>query len=442
MRRFVRWLKSDRSILRGAVVLGSGAVAGQAAMVAATPVISRLYSPTEIGHLALYLSFVGAAVTFAPLGYHRAIPSTSSRKEGATLAAGVLLLQPALCTILAIVHWFLIREGHLGFGDLPTYTVYLSGFSIAANSLLLTLQFWFIREESYPIISRVQVLQNVGRAGFQTGFGVANLGLAGLIVGDFGGRFLGIFGMLHRAAPDLVAAVRPFRPGEFLTVFRKFRRFLFPQLPSIVVNTVARLLPVPLLAHYYGAEAAGLYAMTDRILQVTVALVSKSLGNALHGSIGRYARTSPERIIGVFLKTSGALLLVGIGPTIVVLLWGDRLFPLVLGSQWAVAGEIATLLAPLALASLVVSTSSRVVYIFQAFYTVLWYNLLSLAFVLGVFLVADHHDWPMMRAISWYARLAVLAYVFYFILLLAIVRRGTADRSGRPENEKPARDSG
>lgn len=424
MTRLTAWLKSDRGILRSALVLGGGTAVGQGIMIAATPLISRLYTPENIGQFALYLSFIGVAVTIAPLGYQRAIPQTSTKQEAAHLATGILLVQPLMCLLLVMGQWFLMSRNIAGFGDLPVYTVFLTGFTILANSLLFTLQFWFIRAESYSIISRVQIFQNIGRATCQVGLGIAGSGLFGLIAGDFSGRLLGLAGMVRNAWSDLAGTFRPYRPELFRAAFTKYRKFLFPQLPSIVINTTARMLPIPLMVHFYGADGAGLYAMVDRVMQVPLAFVSKSFGNALHGRVGNLSRNDPGRIMGVFMRTAGGLFLAGIAPAVAILLWGDTIFVFVLGEQWHQAGLIAARIAPLALLSLVVSTSSSVVYIFQAFYTELLYNITSLAFVIGVFMVGARREWELLTTVSWLAGFGIVAYALYFVLLVLIIRRG------------------
>lgn len=425
------WLHLDRTILRGALVLGSGAVVGQLVMLLATPAIARLYNPGQLGLFALYLSFVNIAVTIAPLGFQRALPSTSDRHEASQLASGILWLQPLMGCTLSAVFLLMIRNRLFGFETLPSYAVALTGFSILANTLLITLRFWFIREESYPIIGRVQVLQNIGRAVLQIILGLGGAGLFGLITGDFTGRLLGLGGMLRRAWPDLRPRLWPPQFRQKLPVFRKYHRFLFPQLPSIVINTVARMLPIPLLVQHLGPEAAGLYAVVDRILQVPVALISKSFGDALHGRIGRLALSDPRRITSVFLKSAVGLFAAGVLPTLCVVYRGEQLMALVLGPGWDGAGTIAQMIAPLALATLVVSTSSRIVYVFQAFYTELLYNLLSLAIVISVFWNASRQDWELMQTVSWLARLSIAGYAIYFLLLIVIVRRGVTTAARR-----------
>ncbi len=422
--RLRNWLGGERSIIRGAFLLGSGAAIGQVILIVATPVISRLYTPVQIGYLALYLSFINVAVTIAPLGYPAALPSTDSRREASFLASGIILIQPVIIIILSACLWLLVSHGYMGFGKLPGVAVLLTGFTVFANTLMVTLQFWFVREERYEVMSRVQVMQNAGRTGLQIGLGLAGLGLFGLIVGDFCGRLLGLSDMFRRAWPDLRATVQPFDRRPFRAAFWKFRRFLFPQLPSIAINITARMLPVPLLVHYYGVGAAGMYAMADRIMQVPVSFVGNSVGNALHGRIGFHSRTEPQLILGVFLKASGALLLAGILPTMAVVLWGPAIFRTVLGEQWSEAGRIAALLAPLSLAMLVVSTTSRIVYIFQAFATAFWYNLASAMSIVGVFWAAQEYRWAIEVTISWLAKVGVVAYILYFVLQLDILRRG------------------
>ncbi len=421
--RIKRSLTNERSIVRGAAILGSTAALGQLAMILSTPIISRIYTPAELGLFALFLSFVNVAVTIAPLGYLRAIPTTETRQEGATLAVGVLAIQPGMCVLLGLGHWFLMRQSYFKFDQLPLYTVFLTGFSVLANTILLGLQFWFIRAQAYTTIGRVQVFQRLGRVTMQIVLGVLGAGLGGLIVGDFSGRILGLWGLLNQARQQWKEELKGVCRSDYFQVFLKYRKFLFPQLPSIFLNIVARMLPVPLMIQYYGAEAAGLYAVVDRLMQVPVAFVSKSFGDALHGRIAEYSRTNPSLITGIFLKSAGGLFLLGIVPVLIVVIWGQPLFSMLLGERWAASGQVAALLSPWALATLVVATCSRVVYVYQAFSTVFWYNLLALAVVVGVFILGSRNGWELMQTVTWLARLNVLAYLLYFLLLLGIVRR-------------------
>ena len=59
---------------RGVAVLGGGAAAAQAIAVAASPILTRLYSPADFGVLAVYTSLVSLLGAVAALSYHQAIP--------------------------------------------------------------------------------------------------------------------------------------------------------------------------------------------------------------------------------------------------------------------------------------------------------------------------------------------------------------------------------
>ncbi|MEX2373960.1 MAG: oligosaccharide flippase family protein, partial [Dehalococcoidia bacterium] len=398
-----------KGVIHGALLLGSGAALGQLVMLLSTPLVSRIYTPAAIGEFALYSSFVSVGVTLAPLGFHRALPTTATKEEASQLATGILLAQPALCAFLGLLQLYLIRGDILGFGELPPSIAWFTGFSVIANTLLVTLQFWFVRAEEYQVIARVPLFQNVGRASSQVAAGLAGFSLVGLVVGDFVGRLLGLSGMLRRALPHLSSTL-PIKWSTYRRLAGRYRKFLFPQLPSSLLNMGARMLPLPVLVALYGAETAGMYAMADRLLQAPVALLSKSIGDALHGRLAALSRENPREIQSLFFSSSLGLLAVGLVPTLLLMLWGEPLFAFVLGGEWGASGRLAVVLAPLALANLVVATSSRFAYVFEAFWSLLLFNSLYMAAVIGALVLGGVHDWGVIKTVTYLSGFSVLAY--------------------------------
>lgn len=63
----------------------SGSVLGQLVMLLATPIITRLYSPSDFGILSLYTMVVSVLLVFATLKYELAIPLPKENKKAINL---------------------------------------------------------------------------------------------------------------------------------------------------------------------------------------------------------------------------------------------------------------------------------------------------------------------------------------------------------------------
>ena len=112
----------------------------------------------------------------------------------------------------------------------------------------------------------------------------------------------------------------------------------------------------------FGAEAAGLYALTQRVLYAPVSLVASSvlevfkrqcaldfrqLGNCRH----------------TYRQTAKLLAILDSLPCLILLLGAPHLFSAVFGDEWQAAGDLARLMAPLYFLNFVASPLSYVFFI-------------------------------------------------------------------------------
>jgi hypothetical protein len=80
-----RWSRSG--FLGNVAVLAGGTALGQAINVLASPILTRLYRPEEVGLLGLYTAFIGIASVGAALRYETAIVSARSAREAAAFGS-------------------------------------------------------------------------------------------------------------------------------------------------------------------------------------------------------------------------------------------------------------------------------------------------------------------------------------------------------------------
>jgi len=73
--------KISATAFSNVLFLAGGTAAAQAINIIVAPVLSRLYSPSDFGTLALYSAFLGILCGFTGLSYYLAIPLPENEND-------------------------------------------------------------------------------------------------------------------------------------------------------------------------------------------------------------------------------------------------------------------------------------------------------------------------------------------------------------------------
>jgi lipopolysaccharide exporter len=408
-------------------VLGGGTALAQGFALLFAPILTRLYTPDDVGRMGLYLAFASFAGVAASLRYEIAIVSAVDDREAAllTLLSAMLLLPTGIVSAGAL--YLMIRRSVLGLGSLPTYTVLLLIPALCLTGLFSALRYWFIRKEGFRIISGAVVSQNALRVVSQTCLGWWGLGWLGLFWGDLIGRATGIARMLRDAWPAFRKFVVPLQMKNIWSVSMTYRKFPLYSLASSLIDTLSTTIPLPIIVTLYGTKDAGFFALVQRVLAAPLLLVGTSVADAFHSRTAKYSIGDAHLVPPFFKRTAAALLLVGGGPAVLLAFFGERIFGSIFGSNWTLAGSLAAVMAPWAVAQLVVSPLSRVVFVYQGQEWKLVYDAANLISTLVVFYYGHTHGFSLVRTVRILSWVSVATYGIYFLILLRIVNRGVRE---------------
>jgi O-antigen/teichoic acid export membrane protein len=179
-------------------------------------------------------------------------------------------------------------------------------------------------------------------------------------------------GQLIGLAAGLLAAnllLRPPRPQAMLRLDAAARAYLLRHqkfwrfsLPSNLLNALVGQLPLFLIGMRHGALAAGLYALTNRVLAAPVSLLAASVLEVFkRESVHEFETLGNCR--RAYRYTFKALSLMGLGPAVVLLVYSPELFAFAFGANWRAAGELAQILAPLCFLNFIASPLSYVFFV-------------------------------------------------------------------------------
>jgi O-antigen/teichoic acid export membrane protein len=387
-----------------------------------TPVLTRLYAPASLGQFALFSSFLNVGLVGTSLKYELGILAVHEEQQAAELAFAAFLFAIPMSLLGAAGFYSLVHYSLLGFDALPSYASVLMLVALAFGAAFLVLRYWFVRQEQFRLVSKATVAQNCARSICQIAIGAMGFQLFGLLGGEVLGRCAGMSGMFRKAWPRIRSRVFPIDRNRFREVLHDNWRFPVYSFPSSLIDTLSGNLCIPLIVLYYGSNAGGYFALVQRVLAVPLVLVAASVADAFHGRLALCAREAPDRVIPLFRHTSAWLIGLGIIPTVCLLLFAEPLFRIVFGGQWATAGKLAAVVAPLFLAQFVVSPLSRLVFVLEGQRFKLVYDILALTSMIGVFVFSARRHFSLVQAVTMLSVTGTLTYVVYYLVLLHVLR--------------------
>jgi O-antigen/teichoic acid export membrane protein len=184
----------------------------------------------------------------------------------------------------------------------------------------------------------------VSSNGLQVGLGWFSAGALGLVVSSVVADALAGLSLLRAVLPDLRAFRDSVRPAQLWTLMKEYHDFPLYAASQNVINALSLGLPVLLLTEFYGLPAAGAYAFAMRLIGAPMGIVLAALRQVLFQKASE-TRHRGGSLVSLFRKTTIGLFAQAILPTIVLVVWGPRLFATIFGREWVVAGEFARSLA-------------------------------------------------------------------------------------------------
>jgi O-antigen/teichoic acid export membrane protein len=401
--------------LRRAVTrIASGTLIAQAAALAVSPIVSRLFSPDDFGAFAVYVAVLGVLIPIASLRYEMAIPVVSDDDEAAAVfrLAGVILVGVvALFAGTAMLR--LPVASLLGLPASSPVPLLLPLGLLLAGLVQLT-SAWAIRRRAYPGLAAARIMQGATQAGAQVVAG--GIGMpAGLIGADLLGRLAGLLMLARRTnAPwkQLVPGTAAL-PAMRIAA-QRYRGFALLTGPAGLFNALVLALPAVMIVRLFGIEAGGGYGFGLRLFAAPLTLASQAVGQVFQAEAASALRDGGNAL-ALFDRAAsrlvvGGLLLAGVA---VAAPW---FFPPVFGPEWEPAGRMMRLLAPTFAAEAVVSPLSTSAILARRPELELGASLLRVVVVVAVFAAAAIGTWSVSDTLIAYAAAMVATYLVFFLL--------------------------
>jgi O-antigen/teichoic acid export membrane protein len=330
---------------RAVGVLVGGTAIGHAVTAAAMPVLTRLYTPSDFGLLAVFSAVFAIVAVAACLRYEIAIALPPTDDEAANLlgvavAAAVLV---SAANALVVLPFAPEVAAWLGQPALARYLWILPLCTLLAG-VYAALQYWHVRQRQFGCLACTRIGQSAAASGSQIALGLAGAGPVGLLAGPLvnaaagcGGALWGVLRQDRRALRTIAAAPM----WQAACAHSRFPRY---SAAEALANSASIQLPVMLIAALGSGAEAGHLMLAMYVVQAPMAL----LGNAVSQV---YLSRAPLELragtLGRFTAdVIGGLMRAGIGPLVALGIVAPFLFAPLFGDAWVRAGIVTAWLTP------------------------------------------------------------------------------------------------
>ncbi|WP_435201454.1 lipopolysaccharide biosynthesis protein [Qipengyuania sp. 902] len=374
------------SLLRSTATLVSGATVARGIGLATIPILSRLYSPSDLGVFALYSSTVLVLAPLATLRYHIAIPLPRSERSAAALLI--------LCGAIALGYTFFLAAAMLIAGEaifrsfsLDSLIPYLLliPFGVLAASLFETMTMWATRQRAFKMIASTQVVQSFVGEVLKVGLGLAGIGSAGLIVGHLFGHSSGVANYSLHSAWRIHTAVRgmPLRLIKIVAV--RFRGFPLTRTPGQILLALATQAPLFLVAANYDVSVTGQMSIAMLAFMAPFALIGQAAGRAYFAEISVIGTARPNLIKRELRKVTWMLALFAAPIAVILFFFSEPAASFLLGQRWAQAGRFVSMLSLALVPQFVSATVIRTLDLLEAHALVICLHATRLLAIIAAF---------------------------------------------------------
>lgn len=332
--------------------LASGSVLAQLISIGTMPVITRLYSPSELGIFSAFIALLSICAPLSTLRFNETIILPENHFDAYILFClseiSVSIFSFIVMLLIASYMFLLPNTQFIGFQDTQNTILWLLPLAIFFRGSILGVNTFAIRQGLFSNLAVENVLMTLANRFCVIIEGLfTKLGSWGLIIGRLVGAFVGIMYILKSIQKQLrpLVASQQVTLHDIKQLFYKYRQFPIYGTWSVLLDTTSKELPVLLLTILFSAKITGYYSLGVSIVYLPMTIV----GYSLNRSLLRHAvslKNKHEQLVHEIREIVVLLLFCSLPFILLLSFLGDFIFTFAFGHRWYEAGVYIRILSP------------------------------------------------------------------------------------------------
>ena len=314
----------------------TGTVAGQGVSLLLSPILTRVYGPSEFGYLSVYSAALGILGVMASLGLDLAIPLAATEFECANLLAlcGLALIgTTGLTGLFMLIPADLLSR--LSLGPLASYRYLLPiGFAcLGGYYIMVAVATW---AAAFKDIARTRISQGISGPVSQIVLGLIGAGTPGLVVGWIIGQSSGTLLLTTRVVLRRRTLVHGYTWTGMVAAARRYIHFpLFASWARLLDMAGGGTILYVIITACFSSKIAGFMFLSERVIGRPLLLVSTSFLQVFTGEAGRALNHNPAMLRRRFYQVVPLQFLFAACWIVLANAVAGWAFPLLFGSEWA-----------------------------------------------------------------------------------------------------------
>lgn len=369
-----------------------------------TPVLTRIYTPSDYGTFAIFNAISQIILPAITASLFIAIPLAKNNTKYVRLVYNIfvyMLLSTLLFTCLLVVFKSQIIN-LFGIAEVDTILILLIPLFCLLISLFLVCYYIYVRADNFKLAGRSELIRGLSTKAFALIFGfIPSVQAVGLILSEF-------FAYIIALTFQLVSLkkVNKFVVHFLLYLYNKFflrlRIYLrhtnefmeYPKfvLPSQWVNVLISQAPILFFGFVYSVSQIGAFGLAGSLLVIPIRLLSQSFQPIFLKRL--INENVPENNVRYVNSVFKLYLFSGIGLCLIVLVSSQLFFVKIFGEEWWLSVKVISISSFLLVVALLVPLSASIyqylrIQKFNFYFNLLHLTLIAIAAVVVVVAKAD-----------------------------------------------------
>lgn len=396
----------------------------QILLFAISPIITRLYSPSDFGYFTFFCSAAGIIAVWSNGRYDLALVVSNNKKTTNALFFAGLLFSICVCLIILLIFEIFGQYLHLNveINNLIIFCYIAVILTISINSLF---NYYLTSMGEFNVIGNALITKALILSLFQITFGFYELGGNGLIIGWTLG-FISSTLVMYSYAAHKQLHLKKINIIKINKVIKKYKRFPLYSAPASFLSAIsgqAHNLLIPIL---YNMSTLGIYALAERLLSAPITLIGNSISQVYFKKISNLKVNIYSEFKSVIIKLS----IISITILIVVQLSARILFSVIFGDNWSDSADVAIILSYQFCVQLIVSPILVTLQVIKRNDLELIFQLIMLLTYITFYLLAFFNTWSFLTLATFLSFIVSLNYLCIGVLIFYILnKRSLCDKA-------------
>ena len=329
----------NNNVLSSVLMLMSGTALSQAIPILISPILTRLFSSSQFGELALFMSIVNVCAAVSNGKYSSSILLPKKKQEINDLIFLNILIAFLFSGILFLLLYtnsqFDLISVSLKNSFLLVIPVVV--FIVSLQQIFMNLANKF---EKYKPLALTKATQSITSSTSNISMGYLNYGSFGLIFSIALGYLVSTVFLINKI--DFTLNWKKVEKSSLIFLAKRYKNFPLFTMPQSLMYQLVVQVPVFFIQDVYSISILGLYSLSYRVLTLPSIIISTSIGQVYYKQAAdAFTNNQKEKLYSLTRSLILKIFVISTLVAISVYSFLPNLFALFFGEQWRDSGVIA-----------------------------------------------------------------------------------------------------